>query len=209
MTRYAPVAQLDRAQASDAWCRRFKSCSVRQKIERAHFVPFLFFRPPSPIQNLAILRRKAQIGYGLRRISKTISSTARASIGSKSCSVRQKQADCPKGAVCLFFVHFDRFEPHARKSVTFAPGKETVCTTFSANIGSESCSYPIQNLAILRRKAPIGYGLRRTPNRFPRLLAQAQVQNPVRHPPVTLHLTRPYQYDIIYNIPKLTFQRYV
>ena len=26
----APVAQLDRAQASDAWCRRFESCSVRQ-----------------------------------------------------------------------------------------------------------------------------------------------------------------------------------
>ena len=83
MTRYAPVAQLDRAQASDAWCRRFESCSVRQK-----------------------------------------------------------QADCPKGAVCLFFVHFDRFEPHARKSVTFAPGKETVCTTFGANTGSKSCSVP-------------------------------------------------------------------
>ncbi len=31
MTRYAPVAQLDRAQASDAWCRRFESCSVRHK----------------------------------------------------------------------------------------------------------------------------------------------------------------------------------
>ena len=54
-------------------------------------------------------------------------------------------------------------------------------------------------LAILRRKAQIGYGLRRIPKRFPRLLAQAQVQNPVRHPPVTLHLTRPYQYDIIFQ----------
>ena len=150
MTRYAPVAQLDRAQASDAWCRRFKSCSVRHKnMGRSTRISPYSYRPPSPIQNLALLRRRSkwamacagclidlydysrkhrfkilfgaltllrltsirprdplysfdalhlpdseprpfatqeQIGYGLRRISKTISSTARASIGSKSCS---------------------------------------------------------------------------------------------------------------------------
>ena len=28
---YAPLAQMDRAQASDAWCRRFESAMVRQK----------------------------------------------------------------------------------------------------------------------------------------------------------------------------------
>ena len=28
---YAPLAQMDRAQASDAWCRRFESAMVRQE----------------------------------------------------------------------------------------------------------------------------------------------------------------------------------
>ena len=28
---YAPLAQMDRAQASDAWCRRFESAMVRQQ----------------------------------------------------------------------------------------------------------------------------------------------------------------------------------
>ncbi len=30
-TPYAPLAQMDRAQASDAWCRRFESAMVRQQ----------------------------------------------------------------------------------------------------------------------------------------------------------------------------------
>ena len=31
--KYAPLAQLDRAQASDAWCRRFESAMVCQKVQ--------------------------------------------------------------------------------------------------------------------------------------------------------------------------------
>ena len=51
MTRYAPVAQLDRAQASDAWCRRFKSCSVRHKNRgMPEWVSLYSYRPPSPIR---------------------------------------------------------------------------------------------------------------------------------------------------------------
>ena len=70
MTRYAPVAQLDRAQASDAWCRRFESCSVRQKrTDRAYSAVGLFFVSLTDL-NLAALRRKEQIGYGLRRVRK-------------------------------------------------------------------------------------------------------------------------------------------
>ena len=32
---YAPLAQMDRAQASDAWCRRFESAMVRQRFPHA------------------------------------------------------------------------------------------------------------------------------------------------------------------------------
>ena len=38
--RYAPVAQLDRAQDSDSWCRRFDSCQVRHV--GTDFAPFRF-----------------------------------------------------------------------------------------------------------------------------------------------------------------------
>ncbi len=44
--KYAPLAQLDRAQASDAWCRRFESAMVCQ--QKGNFcppkVPFLFIQ---------------------------------------------------------------------------------------------------------------------------------------------------------------------
>ena len=41
-TNYAPLAQLDRAQASDAWCRRFESAMVCQKSTCSRRC-FLFF----------------------------------------------------------------------------------------------------------------------------------------------------------------------
>ena len=37
---YAPLAQMDRAQASDAWCRRFESAMVRQEKSTAQAVLF-------------------------------------------------------------------------------------------------------------------------------------------------------------------------
>ena len=33
LRKHAPLAQLDRAQASDAWCRRFESAMVCQKVQ--------------------------------------------------------------------------------------------------------------------------------------------------------------------------------
>ena len=41
--KHAPLAQMDRAQASDAWCRRFESAMVRQTSQIPHLGFGLFF----------------------------------------------------------------------------------------------------------------------------------------------------------------------
>ena len=43
----APLAQMDRAQASDAWCRRFESAMVRQK--KALAIASAFFNEICPL----------------------------------------------------------------------------------------------------------------------------------------------------------------
>ena len=71
MTRYAPVAQLDRAQASDAWCRRFKSCSVRQKqADRPCGAVCLFFVHYNWFRTSSIPCIYAKDRHGLRRLRK-------------------------------------------------------------------------------------------------------------------------------------------
>ena len=47
---FAPLAQLDRAQASDAWCRRFESAMVRQK--KALAKESAFFNEINPLRDL-------------------------------------------------------------------------------------------------------------------------------------------------------------
>ena len=42
---YASVAQLDRAQDSDSWCRGFKSCQTRQKSHSKVNFAMTFFNP--------------------------------------------------------------------------------------------------------------------------------------------------------------------
>ena len=44
--KYAPLAQMDRAQASDAWCRRFESAMVRQTKKSLLALFYLVFHGP-------------------------------------------------------------------------------------------------------------------------------------------------------------------
>ena len=136
MTRYAPVAQLDRAQASDAWCRRFESCSVRQKTSRSPLrAVCLFFVSPHGFEP----RRFATQGANrlwLAQDAQTLSSTLSASIGSKSCSVPSP------------FCDLHRFV------------RETLSILLMHS------TYPIQNLAILRRRSKWAMACAGRPNAF-------------------------------------------
>ena len=102
MTRYAPVAQLDRAQASDAWCRRFESCSVRQKTSRSPLrAVCLFFVSPHGFEP----RRFATQGANRLWLAlkfQTVRMSIGASIGSESCSVPSPFRDLYQ----LFLIHF-------------------------------------------------------------------------------------------------------
>ena len=64
---YAPLAQMDRAQASDAWCRRFESAMVRQTTKscfmQGFFVWFSFDvdeNRPQKIRRIFVQTRRKQ-----------------------------------------------------------------------------------------------------------------------------------------------------
>ena len=85
---YAPLAQMDRAQASDAWCRRFESAMVRQK--KAHIclprqcvlfsTKFAFgewnMAPPceiAPLWNICFATVKGRISFHIATVGSNIS----------------------------------------------------------------------------------------------------------------------------------------
>ena len=93
----APVAQLDRAQASDAWCRRFESCSVRQKPRVAKATRG--FCVSSGHENLL---KERQERNDLLYTPRVLSALALRGLGSESCSCalayRAGMRTCPKNA---------------------------------------------------------------------------------------------------------------
>lgn len=108
--RYAPVAQLDRAQDSDSWCRRFDSCQVRHV--GTDFAPFrfLFNKNQSHAPSFLLFRKKARLvclfackraHNGTLSLSPFYESTFGASLDSKIVTSSQNANKPHNYAVCF------------------------------------------------------------------------------------------------------------
>ena len=89
---YAPLAQMDRAQASDAWCRRFESAMVRQQngtpLVGVPFCSCILVSMRKRTQKIPFSADEARIGFCRPVRSLPLA----AKFGSESAMVRQEKS---------------------------------------------------------------------------------------------------------------------